>query len=110
MSHSDIAIESSNFMPNNANGDSGGSGGGGDIPIVLLSVFASDLTKKRIQINTSKVKEEEPSPTLTGSGDGARDGAGRRLPGFSQNCLSFTEVSPGRSRQWENWSHALASN
>ncbi|RPA98432.1 hypothetical protein L873DRAFT_1808036 [Choiromyces venosus 120613-1] len=56
MSHCDITIQTSNFMPGNTNGDSGGGGGGGggDTPIVL-SGSAADLTNK-VHIDMNKMR------------------------------------------------------
>ncbi|RPA91470.1 hypothetical protein L873DRAFT_1819434 [Choiromyces venosus 120613-1] len=61
MSHSDITRQSSNFMPDNTNGDSGGgSGGSGGDTTIILSGSAADLTNK-LRINTSKMREDERS-------------------------------------------------
>ncbi|RPA91345.1 hypothetical protein L873DRAFT_1794949 [Choiromyces venosus 120613-1] len=61
MSHSDITIQSSNFMPDNTNGDSGGGGGGsGGDTTIMPSGSAADLTNK-LRINMSKMKEDERS-------------------------------------------------
>ncbi|RPA95744.1 hypothetical protein L873DRAFT_1812526 [Choiromyces venosus 120613-1] len=60
ISHSDITIQSSNFMPDNTNGDSGGGGGSGGDTTIMPSGSAADLTNK-LRINTSKMKEDERS-------------------------------------------------
>ena len=92
MSHSDITIQTSNFMSGNTDGNSGGGGGGGgggDTPIVP-SESAADLTN-RIRIDTSKIKEEEPSPSSTGGGEGGND-AGGGQPGLTQDSLSLMQL------------------
>ncbi|KAG0640215.1 hypothetical protein HOY80DRAFT_1009130 [Tuber brumale] len=93
MSHSDITIQTSSLMLANTNGNSGGGGGGGgggDTPIIPLG-SAADLTNK-VRIDTSKMKEEEPSPRPTGGGDGTGNDAGGGQPVLAQDSLSFMQL------------------
>lgn len=71
-------------------GGGGGGGGGGDTPIVP-SESAADLTN-RIRIDTSKIKEEEPSPSSTSGGEGAGNDAGGGQPGMMQDSLSLMQL------------------